>query len=183
LNEQESPPLSSPFVPEWASSETEAGPQQSGTQPEESRSERSGLLLPFWWDMQKLHSLHLPVRKLSIEQLRWHLSWRVWSNYGAPFKVTPSEVRRDPVKFSVHYERAMAADLRFPLFVIRWDDKWTILDGIHRLLKADILAMTELPVCVVTPELLPEIMVPPPQGAMELIRAFLDGNPSGEESS
>ncbi len=128
-------------------------------------NEASGSLLPFWWDMQKLHALNIAVTRLDIDELRWHLTWKVWSNYGAPFQISPSEVRKDPLRFSIHYERTMNAELSFPLYVIYWEDRWTILDGIHRLLKADILGEKSVPVCVVSDQDLPKIIVASPESS------------------
>jgi hypothetical protein len=112
----------------------------------------------------------------SVDDLRWQLDAKVWSNYGTPLHVSPSEVRRDPQRFATHYERAMAADLSYPLYVTRWNGRLTILDGMHRLLKADILGYKQVPVYVIGLKEIAEIMVPPPEEALTLLKAFFDEN-------
>ncbi len=132
------------------------------------------MVLPFGWDMVKLHSLHPPVRTLPVAELRWQLAWKVWSHYGAPFLVSPVEVRRDPRKYAVQYARVMAADLAYPLYVVRWGSRWTILDGVHRLLKAEILGWDTVEVYVLEPEQLAAIMVPPTDEAMTKVGGLFE---------
>lgn len=52
--------------------------------------------------------------------------------------VRPIEVANEPGRFAVAYDRAMRADLRYPINVIWLRDRWVALDGLHRLLKASI---------------------------------------------
>lgn len=163
-NPTQETPSNQPIVPKV--------PVRPGRVHRNSDNDTSGLLLPFWWDMQKLHSLNIPVTHLPIDDLKWHLSWKVWSNYGVPTHISPTDVRKDPQRYYLHYERTMNAELSFPMYVISWDNRWTILDGIHRLLKADILGERSIPVCIVTTEHLARIIVPPPEEAMILLRAL-----------
>ena len=136
--------------------------------------ETERIILPFAWDIAKLHALHPPIRTLPVTELNWQLSWKIWSNYGAPFRVSPVEVRRDPRKYAVHYARAMAADLAYPLYVVRWASRWTILDGIHRLLKAEILGVETVEVYVLGPEQIAGIMIPPTEEAMSEVGNFFE---------
>ncbi len=75
-----------------------------------------------------------------MDELRWQLALPVWSFEGVPFAVSPEGVRTDPNQYRGQYARTVAADLAFPLNVLeRPDGRLTVLDGIHRLLKADLL--------------------------------------------
>lgn len=42
-------------------------------------------------------------------------------------------------RYEAQWARTRAADLEYPIYLLKWRNDWTILDGVHRLLKADIL--------------------------------------------
>lgn len=95
------------------------------------------VILDFHWDLALLHSLDLPVVELRVAELAWHLQLPFWLRDGRPFQVTPLEVAADPELHAEQYARTLAADLRYPLDVVRRiDGRITILDGVHRLLRA-----------------------------------------------
>jgi len=101
-----------------------------------------GLILDFEWSRERLWKLDLPVRAMAIEQLRWLLALPWWSYEGVHFAISPDQVRADPGRYRVQYARTMAADLTLPLHVlVRQDRVVTMLDGVHRLLKADLAGM------------------------------------------
>jgi hypothetical protein len=78
--------------------------------------------------------------------LEWQLDVPAWSHQGRPFRVKPTQVAADPSTYPEQYQRALGADLSRPLVVTQWKRKWTILDGLHRLLKARINALEEVTV-------------------------------------
>jgi hypothetical protein len=98
-----------------------------------------GIILDFDWDRARLHALALPVDELALSELRWQLDlpwWRVEDRF---FAVAPNQVRAEPARYAQHWQRTLAADLTFPIHVTETaPGRWTILDGVHRLLKADI---------------------------------------------
>lgn len=99
-----------------------------------------GVVLDFEWDRERLWRLDLPVETMAIEGLRWLLRLPLWSFAGEPFQVSPEAVRADPGRYHVQYARTMAADLSFPLHALASHGVvLTVLDGTHRLLKADLL--------------------------------------------
>jgi hypothetical protein len=99
-----------------------------------------GLVLDFEWDRERLWQLVLPVETVPVGSLRWLLRLPLWSFGGEPFQVTPEGVQADPGRYHLHYARALAADLSFPLHVLACDgETLTVLDGTHRLFKADLL--------------------------------------------
>ncbi|MFG1819141.1 ParB N-terminal domain-containing protein [Kribbella sp. NPDC049174] len=99
--------------------------------------ELKNVILDFHWDVELLHSLDLPTIELPVAELVWQLRLPFWAWGGRPFQVTPLEVAADPEVYAEQYARTIAADLRYPLDVVRRPDgRITILDGVHRLLRA-----------------------------------------------
>jgi hypothetical protein len=105
-------------------------------------------LLPnVMWDREKLHQLVVPVSELPLASLRWQLDLPWWRDGDRRFAVTPNQVRHDPERHAVHWRRILDADLAFPIDLLQ-RERLVILDGVHRLLKADILEMSTVPVRV-----------------------------------
>ena len=95
------------------------------------------MVMDFMWDAEKLRKLDLPRAQLHTSSLEWHLSLPFWLHDGCPFQVTPEQVAAEPRRYNQQYARTMAADLGYPLDVVEHPDgRITILDGVHRLLKA-----------------------------------------------
>jgi len=103
-----------------------------------------GWLLPIDWDRSRLWALDLPRRRVTLEELRWHLDLPWWRHAGVWFRVTPGEFLAHPSAHSEHVDRVARADLSYPLHVIRRRDRWLILDGIHRLVKAELLGLRDI---------------------------------------
>lgn len=60
----------------------------------------------------------------------------LWKDGHKRLAVSCRDVARDPVRHEKEHRRALLADLSFPINVILLRDRWVILDGLHRLLKA-----------------------------------------------
>jgi len=103
-------------------------------------------LLPIDWDRDRLWALDLPRRRVPRAELRWHLDLPWWRGDGTWFQVTPREFLAQPKAHPEHAERVANADLSYPLHVIRRRERWLILDGIHRLVKAEILGLDQITV-------------------------------------
>lgn len=110
-----------------------------------------GWLLPIDWARERLWALDLPHRRLAIEKLRWHLDLPWWRHDGVWFQVTPREFLAHPAAHPEHADRVANADLTYPLHVVLRRQRWLILDGIHRLVKAQLLGLTEVVVAPLTP--------------------------------
>jgi hypothetical protein len=111
--------------------------------------ELTGIISELAWDRERLHALTLPVDELAVADLRWQLDlpwWRVGDRW---FAVTPNQVRSDPARYPEQWRRTLAADLAFPIHV-RDGARPTILDGVHRLLKADLTGLAHIRACRVT---------------------------------
>ena len=92
------------------------------------------------WNRARLHQLDIPVRDIPVAQLRWQLDLPWWRHGKQVFAITPNQVRNDPETFVVQFRRMLDADLDFPIHVLE-RDRLILLDGFHRLLKADMLEM------------------------------------------
>ena len=97
------------------------------------------------WDRARLHELILPVTELPVAKLRWQLDLPWWRDGERRFVVTPNQVRLAPDRFAVHWRRTLDADLAFPIDLLQ-RERLIVLDGVHRLLKADILGMSTVAV-------------------------------------
>jgi hypothetical protein len=96
----------------------------------------AALLPNVTWSRERLHRLVLSVVQVPVADLRWQLElpwWRVDREY---FAVTPAQVRRDPRAHAEQWQRTLRADLGFPIHLLQ-GDRLLVLDGVHRLLRAD----------------------------------------------
>ncbi|NUS00685.1 MAG: hypothetical protein HOV67_36155 [Kribbellaceae bacterium] len=123
--------------------------------------ELTAYILDFHWDLDRLHALDLPVTQLAVADLAHHLDLPFWAYDERPFQVTPHQVAAAPTTYQAQYHRTLAADLRHPLDVVRRPDhRITILDGIHRLLRAELEGHTVVAVRILPWCALDEIAVP-----------------------
>jgi hypothetical protein len=121
-------------------------------------AELHGVLCDFVWDSDKLQRLPLPVGTATVDSLRWHLHLPYWCHDGKPFRVTPTQVKADPACYQEQYKRTMAADLGYPLVLLYRNSRWVILDGVHRLLKADVFGLSHVRVQRLPATMLPLIL-------------------------
>jgi hypothetical protein len=115
------------------------------------------VILDFQWDRQRLWALELPVVEVAMAELEWQLRLPWWALDGRPFVLTPDQVAQDPATYGQQYTRTQAADLRSPLHVLQRSQKLTVLDGVHRLLKAHLLGRDTVKVKKVLPGMLDDI--------------------------
>lgn len=108
-------------------------------------------LLPIEWQRERLWSLDLPRKRLRIEELRWHLELPWWRHDGRWFAVSPRDVQAQPLAYPEHADRIVNADLACALHVVRRRGRWLVLDGIHRLTKAEMLGYGDLEVFALSP--------------------------------
>lgn len=90
------------------------------------------------WEKRELWCLETSRTVLPIHELEWHLDYPFWSsNPPAPlFDLRPRVVLDSPHDYPKHWERALSADLAFPIEVGAFGNRLVILDGFHRLLKS-----------------------------------------------
>lgn len=106
-----------------------------------------------------MRRLKLPIATIAVEQLRWHLDLPFWRHGEEVFAVCPTEVRDAPQAFPDQHRRTWAADLRYPLIALAAPRGPAILDGLHRLCKADMLGHHSVQVGLLPVDRLGEIFV------------------------
>lgn len=110
-------------------------------------------LLPWEWSRDLLWTLDIPSRAVPVTTLRHVFDLPLWRGEdGTPFTVRPADVLREPERFPSHFHRALEADLGYPIHITFWNGGWTVLDGVHRLLKAAYLGKSDIEASVVPPD-------------------------------
>ncbi len=95
--------------------------------------------LTFWWDVKKLWEVDLPIVPMPVAELEWLLDIPFWDKDSQDMALSGREVAAQPELYPDEYKRTMAADLACPINVIMLKERWIIMDGLHRLLKAQLL--------------------------------------------
>jgi hypothetical protein len=117
------------------------------------------------WSRDRLHRLALPVVQVAVAELRWQLDLPWWRVDRDHFAVTPHEVMRDPRAHAQQWQRTLQADLGFPIHLLAGSPP-IILDGVHRLLKAETLGAEHIAAHLVSAALFADHVVErfPPAG-------------------
>jgi hypothetical protein len=88
-------------------------------------------------NFQKLWKLELPVTELDIEELIWHFDIPFWEKDDTDdWNLTPWEVIKKTEGSKDHQKKIDNANLDYPLDIMRNNNRWPVLDGLHRLAKA-----------------------------------------------
>lgn len=91
-------------------------------------------------DTSKLRDLSLPIQQMNINDLIWCFGCPVWEKDGTDdWNLTPRDVIEKKPATTEHMKKIEEASLDYPIVVIFHKEKWVILDGIHRLVKAYLL--------------------------------------------
>jgi len=113
------------------------------------------------WDPQKLWTIDLPSRDVTVDELAWMLDLPWWRDGDRYFTVRPTEVAADPPRHADQLARTMAADLAHPLVGTMMEDRLVLLDGVHRLLKARLLGLPTVRVRILPADRIDEIRADP----------------------
>ncbi len=111
----------------------------------------------FPWDNKKVWALDIPVEEMPIKELQWHFDIPFHWHDGGKYNLTSWDIINHPDTYQKEYERTMACDLKYPIDIMENRGKWLILDGLHRLMKAQILGMDAVKVRKIPREKIPEI--------------------------
>lgn len=111
----------------------------------------------FNWKEEKVWALNVPVEEMEISELEWHFDVPFWNTPSGYYDLTPNQVLSEPKKYKEEFERTMKADLIYPLDIMFWKNRWLLLDGLHRLVKAKQLGMEKVKVRKITQESIPLI--------------------------
>ena len=100
----------------------------------------------FSWDERKVWALNYPVKEMKIEELKWHFHIPFHWHGRKIYNLKSIDIINNPKKYRKEYNRALKADMSFPIDIMRNKGRWLILDGLHRLMKAEILGMKKVKV-------------------------------------
>ena len=100
---------------------------------------------------EKVWAVHAKISQMPLDKLRWQFTLPFWRHGKKKYALTPREVLNNPRRYRYHYRRILAADLKYPLDIARnQHGKWEILDGLHRLAKAELLGMKKIKVRIIS---------------------------------
>ncbi len=113
----------------------------------------------FGWSEEKVWVLDVPTEEMDIEELVWHFEIPFWNTSSGYYDLKPSDVLAVPGKHKAEFEKIMRADLSYPLDIMWWKNRWLLLDGLHRLVKAKQLGMEKIKVRKIPKEVIPLISI------------------------
>lgn len=90
----------------------------------------------FLWDNELVWNLKVPTETMDINELIWHFDVPWLHKEGGRFDLLPTEIMEHPELYPRQYQRTMDSDLSFPIDIMWNNDRWLILDGLHRLMKS-----------------------------------------------
>lgn len=111
----------------------------------------------FRWSEEKVWQLDLPVEEMNIYELKWHFEIPFWNRPNGHYDLKPIDVIENPELYPEEYERILKADLSYPLDIMFWKERWLLLDGLHRLVKACVTGDTTVKVRKVPAKCIPLI--------------------------
>ena len=108
-------------------------------------------LLPVKWDQERLWAIRHSAVNVPLHELRWMYDLPLWrGNAGLWFEISPRQFLESPEDHPEHSERVAASDLAYPIHVIRRRNRFFILDGVHRLVRADLEGRDSIAAVVLT---------------------------------
>lgn len=117
----------------------------------------------FSWDERKVWKLDLPIENMPITELTWHFDIPFLRTFLDGFyDLKPSEIIDHPDLYPEEYKRTLNADSSYPIDIMGKNERWVILDGLHRLMKEFIEGKENVRVRKV------------PKSAVPLIKKWLD---------
>lgn len=111
---------------------------------------------PFDWSPEKLWALDVPIESRDIADLRWHFDIPIWASAkGMHWNLCPIEVIKHPGLYPHHDIKIEQCDIPYPIDMMFTGGRLTILDGVHRLVKHEILGLTDVKVRIIPKEMIP----------------------------
>ncbi|MEK6812263.1 MAG: ParB N-terminal domain-containing protein [Nanoarchaeota archaeon] len=74
------------------------------------------------------------------------------------YNLSSSQIIKNSKKYKEEYKRTMDSDLSFPIDIMHNNGRWLILDGLHRLIKVNILGMKKVKVRKIPRSEIPNIL-------------------------
>lgn len=111
------------------------------------------------FDINKLIDLtkNQKVEYFPIGELNHNLKKKLWSDKdkeNTEHSFSPNEVMNKPSISKLHYKNIKDANLEYPILIYKDGKEWDILDGLHRLAKANMLFHKVIAARVLTPKVL-----------------------------
>jgi hypothetical protein len=111
----------------------------------------------FQWSTKKVWELNIQPEDMDISELEWHFEIPFWSKPNGFYDLKPQEVLENPEKYKKEHQRIINADMTYPLDIMSWKNRWLLLDGLHRLVKAKSLRLTTVKVRKIPASVIPLI--------------------------
>lgn len=91
----------------------------------------------YFWSQRKLHQYTDNLKKLKFEEVEWILDYPILCSNPprAIYDLNPNDLLLLHDENQDHRSRIHNADLSFPIHVLFKDERFVILDGVHRVLK------------------------------------------------
>ncbi|TSC51819.1 MAG: hypothetical protein LiPW41_766 [Parcubacteria group bacterium LiPW_41] len=87
-------------------------------------------------DAEKLGSLDIPVVEFEIKDLIWNFDLPLWGKDGESWNLTPWDVINKAPGSANQRKRVENVDMSYPILITKENERWLIIDGVHRLAKA-----------------------------------------------
>jgi len=111
----------------------------------------------FSWSEEKVWALDVKVEKINIKELKWHFEIPFWNTKNGFYDLKPIDIIKFPNNHVEEYNRTMKSDLFYPIDIMKNNDRWLILDGLHRLVKSEILGEVNVSVRKISRAQIPNI--------------------------
>ncbi len=111
----------------------------------------------FDWDEKDVWKLNYPVQEIASEILEWHFDVPFWNWNNEWYVLKPRDVINNPEKYKLEYKRIMNSDVSYPIDVMANKERLVILDGLHRLVKCNLLGMNKVKVRIIPRSEIPNI--------------------------
>jgi hypothetical protein len=113
----------------------------------------------FDWDIKKVWNLDIPTTEMDIQKLIWHFELPFWEKENtSDYNLTPQEVIDNVEGTKVHRKKIEETDLSHPIDIMEIKGRWSILDGLHRLVKVYEHGYKKVKVRIIPREKIPEIL-------------------------
>jgi len=86
-------------------------------------------------DVEKLNTQGIPVTSVEIKELVWIFDLPLWGKDGESWNLTPWDIINRVPGSESQRKRVENVDLNFPILVYRKNNRWIVVDGVHRLVK------------------------------------------------
>lgn len=111
----------------------------------------------FDWSNEKVWALDVPVEEMDIKDLEWHFDIPFWNTSNGYYDLTPNQVLTNSQKYKEEFERIRNTDLSYPLDIMYYKNRWLLLDGLHRLVKAKQMGSEKIKVRKIPVGYIPQI--------------------------